>query len=63
MPKLTNPAGKAIYILAPEHVFMVRGPLPGEYTDEAKAVIVPIEGHPIAVRETPAEVARILGRE
>jgi hypothetical protein len=43
---------------------MVHAPTPGVYAEDAKTEIVPVQGHAIAVRETPAEVARILsGKE
>lgn len=64
MYKLTNLAGRPIYILNVENVFMVHAPTPGVYAEDAKTEIVPVQGHAIAVRETPAEVARILsGKE
>ena len=63
MAKLTNLAGRPLYILAVENVFMVHAPTPGIYADDAKTEIIPVQGHPIAVRETPAEVVRILGKD
>jgi hypothetical protein len=63
MPKLTELDGTPVYILAPDNVYMVHKPIKGKYDETAGAVLIPIHGATIAVRETPAQVLKILGKD